>query len=400
MSKHILFFVLLFPLTSYAQGIIAISGQIRDMESDSSLKEVIVDIPYGGYASSSNLEGNFVFQMPRLVLDSEYVTFSKMGYVSETIAARKLSEQSFNAIQLQKASPIDIKLGLSEARTLVESAVDSIASNYISASFFQNGFYHESAWIKAIGYVKIKEAQLRIERYPEDKEVDRIKVSKSRYIDWSGQSAKLEAWQFGNGAAIASRSIETELPDFLNKKSLKNYDFEVDSSMVSFNNLELYVVNFEPKSKGLRGGRFGKIFIEPQSKAIVRIEYELTPKGLSDVVSGGTSSVKLNGESLKYSSQYRMSNGKWVLHQNSAWVALNYKEKLDRRFSADAVWYLTFLATETRKLKDRMIKDTDALISTETYRRTNDFGNAYWDSQSFLAPTAEMELIIGNLRKR
>jgi hypothetical protein len=400
MIKQVFLYVLLFQFTSNAQGILAISGQITDADSEVFLTEVVIDIPYGGYGSSSNLEGQFIFQIPRLVMDSVVVTFSKIGYESQSIEAVKLSEQSFNEIKLYKAKPIEIKLGLSDARTLVEAAVDSIKCNYISASFFQNGFYQEGALIKEIGYVKIKESQLRVERYPEEKEVDRIKVLKSRYVNWSGQSDKIEAWQLGNGAAIASRSIETELPDFLNKKSLRNYEFKVDSVMVSFHNLELYVVNFEPKSNGLRGGRFGKIYIEPESRAIVRIEYELTPKGLSDVIFGGTSGVKLKGESLKYVSQYRFSDDKWVLHQNTAWVSLNYKEKLDRQFSVDAIWYLTFLATETRKLEVRMIKETDVLGSTETFRRTNSLGNSFWDSQSFLAPTAEMQLITVNLRKR
>jgi len=289
---------------------------------------------------------------------------------------------------------------LSEAKTLVEAAEDSIASNYISESFFQNGFYQESAKIENIGFVKIKEALVRTERYPENKETDKIKALKTRYLDWKGQSAKLQAWQFGNGPMIASRSIETKLPDFLRKKSQNNYDFKVDSLMGSYNNLALYVVHFEPKLENLKGGRRGKIYIEPNSKSIVRLAYQLTAKGLKDVIGAGSSSVKLNGESLEYTSQYRWNEDKWVLHENNVIVRLNYKEKLDSRFNADAEWNLCFIATETRRLDARMIKELDALLFTETFRPSANLGDHFWERQNIIKPTAEMQNLTRNLRKR
>jgi hypothetical protein len=395
------FFLLLFAsYSSFSQGITAIHGKITDTENGINLASVIIDMQYGGYASSSNFEGEFVFQFPTVVIDSEEVTFSKIGYQSQSILARELSNKSFNTIKLKRADNIEIKLGLSEARTLVEAAVDSIAANYISESFFQNGFYQESAKIENIGFVKIKEALVRIERYPENKETDKIKALKTRYLDWKGQSAKLQAWQFGNGPMIASRSIETELPDFLRKKSLNNYDFKVDSLMGSYNNLALYVVHFEPKSENLKGGRRGKIYIEPNSKAIVRLAYQLTAKGLKDVIGAGSSRVKLNGESLEYTSQYRWNEDKWVLHENNVIVHLNYKEKLDSRFNADAEWNLCFIATETRRLDARMIKELDALLSTETFRPSASLGDDFWERQNIIKPTAEMQNLTRNLRKR
>jgi hypothetical protein len=395
--------ILLFALvnfTSFSQGISTIRGNIMGADSGNVLSMVIIDMQYGGYASSSNVKGDFVFQFPTVVIDSEKITFSKIGYQSKLFLGKELMMNGINYIKLKKAEKIEIKLGLSEARTLVTAAVDSIQANYISASFFQNGFFQESANITNIGYVKLKEALIRVERYPEDKELDRIKVIKSRYLDWKGQSAKLEAWQFGNGPMVVSRSIETELPDFLNKRSLKNYDFKVDSLMESYNNLALYVVNFEPKSNGLRGGRVGKIYIEPESKAIVRLVYELTPKGLKDVIGSGSSNVKLEGESLKYISQYRWSVDKWVLHQNSVTVNLSYKEKLDSRFNANVVWQLDFVATESRRLESRMIKEIEVLTSTETFRPAAGLGIGFWENQNFIMPNEEMQKLPQNLRKR
>ena len=66
--------------SSFSQGITAIHGKITDTENGINLASVIIDMQYGGYASSSNYEGEFVFQFPTVVIDSEEVTFSKIGY--------------------------------------------------------------------------------------------------------------------------------------------------------------------------------------------------------------------------------------------------------------------------------------------------------------------------------
>lgn len=401
MNKILFVGLYLLCQTALAQGISSASGLISDSETGDPLPYIVIDMQYGGYASSSNSEGKFVFKFPTIVLDSEFVTFSSIGYESLVVPTKSLKLDSTNEIKLERAKAIETTLGKSEARVLVQAAVDSIQRNNAKTNFFQNGFYQESASIDQIGFVKLKEALIRVERFPQEEEVpDRIKVNKSRYLDWSGQSSKLTTWQFENGPVVACRTIETELPEFLTKKNLRDYEFRVDSMLYSYNGLELYSIYFEPKSARLRGGRIGKIFIEPNSKAIVRLEYELTDKGLSDVIGGGSGSVKLVAESLKFTSQYRWALDKWVLHENVILVDLEYQERLDRKFKAPTHWELRFLATETRDLSATMIKETEVLLSTENLRPGSSLETGFWESQNYLVPTSEMLRLTENFRRR
>ena len=249
--------------------------------------------------------------------------------------------------------------------------------------------------------MKVKEALIRVERFPgQKKRPDKIKSVKSRWVDWPGQSAKLQAWQFGNGPLVACRSLETELPSFMTKSGLKNYNFIVDSLMVNFKDTRLYVVNFQPKSENLSGGRSGKIFIEPKQKAIVRLEYELTKKSLNTVLGRGTGGIKLKGESLRYISQYRWDKDKWILHENKVSVDLTYLDKLDKRFVAATHWELSFLSTESREISSSMIKETDVLLSTDQFRRANGLGLSFWTNQNHLMAIPEMENITVNRRRR
>ncbi|AWV98891.1 hypothetical protein DJ013_12190 [Arcticibacterium luteifluviistationis] len=389
------------PYVLWAQGVATVMGVVEDKATAELLPSVVIDMQYGGYASTSNIEGKFAFKFPNLVLDSSFVSFSAIGYKTRILPAKELMKLSEYTVYLEKADSIKSTLGIAEAKVLVQAAVDSIKKNNIHTNFFQNGFYQEVATIEGIGVVKVKEAVLRVERFPDEEiEYDKIRVTKSRHLDWKGQSSKIEAWQFLNGPPIASRTIETELPEFLNKRSLGSYKFRVDSLQTSFNGIEILSVSFEPKSSRLRGGRTGKIWIEPYSKAIVRLEYELSQRALFDVIGSGNGTVKLKGESLKFTSQYRLSGKKWVLHENVITVNLEYKEKLDKEFSVNTRWDLKFLATETRELAARMIQDAEIPSTTESFRSTVGLGNDYWDSYNFIRPTFEMLALPSNYTKR
>lgn len=402
LRRSFVLFILLISVginSSTAQGFVSVQGQILDKDSKEAIPLVIVSIQHGGFSTAVNKEGYFNFKFPFIVLDSAEVTIAALGYKSLKMNARDLSRTELNNLSLTKAPLIETTLGISNAKSLVQSAIDSMKSNNSLQALLQSGFYRETASLEDIGVVKIKEAVLRVERFPEEKDrPDRIKVLKNRQLNWKGQSEKVNSWQFLNGPAVACRAIETELPHFLTKNMISKYEYEVDSMLTYFDGLELYSVNFKPKSPKLRGGRVGKIYIEPSSRAIVRLEYELTKKGLNEVIGKGLSNVKLTGESLKYTSQYRNAGDYWVLAENNVFVDLVYEEKLDNKFKTRAHWELRYVAMESTDLKRGGVTDLELLLSTENFGNSRSLDSSIWGIHNFLPPTEEMILILDHLR--
>lgn len=397
-------FLVLYFMTNilvFGQGFTSIRGQVVDAETDSTLSEVIISIQYSGFSTGVNEDGDFVLNYPNILSDSAIITASAIGYVPERVATRNLDHSKVLSFRLKKAEPIQITLGISNARGLVQSALDSMKRSHFQKPMLQNGFYRETAEIENIGVVKIKEAILRVERFPgEEDKPDRMKSLKNRQLNWRGQAEKVEAWQFINGPMITARAIETERPDFLQPDALKKYDFVVDSLLIPFDSLRLYVVNFQPVSSKLRGGRTGKIFIDYDSKSIIRIEYELTEKALKEVIGKGLSNVKLTGKSLKYSSQYRKSGDKWVLHENRASVNIIYEERLDRKYKSDAYWEFRFVATESRDLRRGGVSEIEQLIDTKDFRNAASLDTTAWDTYGYLLPSQRMMEILPHLRKK
>ena len=396
----LLFFISLQPVV-YAQGMAEIRGSVKDAETGLPVESAVLDIQYGGFSNAINEDGNFAFKFPNLVLDSAILTVSAVGYQQLTRPTSGLDLNASHDFLLKRADPIEVKLGLSDARATVQQAVDSMKANNYMEAMLQNGFYREYVSLYKIGVVKLKEATLRVERFPGDvKRPDRFKALDKRQMDWTGQSRKVSAWFFDNGPAILIRTLETGLPEFLTKSDMQKYEFRVDSMLVPFDTLALYRVNFEPKSANLKGGRTGQIYIEPQSKAIVRIEYNLTPKAIKEVLNIGISNVKLSSDSIRFVSQYRRSGSKWVLAENRMTADILYEERLERKFSTMAHWDFRFVATETAPLRRGAVGELDQLTTTSDFGNTLTLPVSSWKNQNYLLPTEAMLALPGNLRKR
>ena len=264
----------------------------------------------------------------------------------------------------------------------------------------QNGFYLEYVALENQGIVKLKEATLRVERFPSDtKRPDRFKDLENRQIDWSRQSGKVDAWFFENGPSVMIRALETGLPEFLTRDEMKKYEFRVDSMLVPYDTLALYKIHFEPKSAALKGGRTGYIYIEPQSRAIVRLEYNFTDKAIKELLSIGISNVKLSSDHIRFVSQYRRSGEKWVLAENRMTADILYEERLDRKFTTKAHWNFRFVATESVALKRGGVGELDQLMTTSNFRKSLTLSPEIWKSQNYLPPTRAMLLLPSKLRK-
>ena len=399
--RKIVFYVLGLCQIAHAQGgLTGFSGSIIDNLSGLPVMDAIIQLEDGSFSTSINEEGNFIFRYPFIKPDSVNVHISCLGYKSIIRPISSFDKTAENEIFLEGVDQITTTLGHSNAASLVKEAIDSLQANNLMIPYLQQGFYREYASLAYLGPVKIKEALIRIERFPEESD-EKVKVLRNRMVLWPGQSNKVEAWEMSNGPQILCRSLETELPDFLTEAGLKKYTFEVDSLFTMYDGLTLYVVNFQPKSASQKGGRFGRMYIDTKSKAIVRLSYELTLAAMADIMGKGNSAVRVIPQSLVYTSQFRKAGDKWVLHENNAKVVLRYQERLERAFDTIAEWNYRLITTETIELRGAKLANT-----TEEVGFTNDFEKRislspnYWGIKNYLLPTAEMKMILENINQK
>jgi hypothetical protein len=389
---------LLFFQKALAQGgYLLAKGKILDKNTNLPLIDAYISIPSIGYGTSPNIDGDFLFQYPKISIDS-MVNISHIGYKSLEIRANELQKEN-NVFNLEAIPLFDANYGLSDVRIMLMAAVDSVKKTFNNQPYFQLGFYHEQVNLKNLGAIKINEGVVRIERFPDTKEkIEKVKLLRGRRIEWKGQSSKINGWGFQNGTSLVCRSLETTIPDFLQKKQMKKYDYRLDSLMSSYNDLPLFIIHFWPLNDRSKGSKRGTIYLEPETKTIVRIEYFLTEKGVNNLIDRKAGPVKIDGKSTKMVFQYSKFNNKWSLQSSRADFVINFEDNLDKKYSVDTEIMMRYIAFENLKLLKSGIYENEILNSTDNFIATNSVNTEYWSPYSYLLNTLEASKLSKVLR--
>lgn len=389
LSGIVIFYFVFFQAFSQG-GYTIVTGKIQDKATQKALSEAYIVIPSTGFGTGTNHDGDFVFQFPKINLDSQVVV-SLMGYKSVSFIANTLKPDS-NVIEMEALPLINASLGISDAKVFVKSALDSIKNNYPDKASYQTGFFQELFRIQKLGFVKINEGIVKVERFPDPKKEipDKVKLLRGRRLEWKGQTSKLEGWGFQNGTDIVCKSLESSIPDYFHKKNIDDYEFRIDSLMTTFDEIPLFVIRFKPIHKRIKAAREGVIYIDPETKAIARIEYKLTPEGVRDLVNVNSGPIKITGKTVEAYVQYRKFQGKWRLQDSQVSFVVDFEDKLDKKFLVTSDIVMRYTAFESRPLLRSGIYPNELLLSTNNFNESRDLGLPFWMPYLSLRPTAEM----------
>ena len=390
---------LVFGVAASAQGGYAVSkGKIMDLETEEPLASAFIGIPSTGFGTSPNIDGAFIFQFPNINIDSEVVV-TCLGYETKRFLARNLNADN-NLIQLKKVPLFNASYGLSDVRIMLLAAIDSIPKNYPDKPVYQNGFYQEQIILPQVGAIKVNEAVVRVERFPDEKEkFEKVKLLRGRRIEWTGQTSKTEGWGFQNGTQIVCKSLETIVPEFLQKKQMKSYDFRIDSLMTVYDGMPLFIIHFWPLNKRVKGAKEGNIYLEPESKSIVRIEYTLTKDGIKDLVDMNAGPIKISGNEVHAYTQYQLFQNKWRLQESKIVFNVNFEDKLDKKFKITSEILMRYVAFENLPLIKSSIYEEEILKSTNNFSASKSLNPDFWSPYNYLISTKEAQKLAKNLSK-
>ena len=384
--------LLLFPSIVFCQGYASIRGKVIDKNTQKGISHAYLSIPSKGFSSETNTLGEFHFFFPKIDLDSTVIV-SVIGYKS--FSKRASAFDSTTVVELEPAEQLASVQG-GDPKTIIKEAITNVKKTFPMYANYQLGYYLETIEMDKLGFVKVKEGIIRIERTHTQKNVDiepeKMKLLKSRKYEWTGQTAKLNGWGFGNGAAIVTRSLETSVPDYLDKGSINDYDFKIDSLMTYFGDSLVYSISFKPTSKRVKAGRNGKIYLTQNSQSVVRIEYEMTPEGIKNVIKGNlTDNTKIDGKRVKGYNQYLPMGGLWRLQDTKLVFEAKFEDKLEKKFATEATMTVQFMANESLRMGNRSaIQLGEELLTTENFARGGKFEESFWGTSNYLIPTPAM----------
>ena len=387
---HIIIFLILSNYFSvFAQNYTFISGKIISQATKEPVAGVYVGIPAKGantatFGVVTNDAGEFVLKYPILLQATGNLNITKINYkeIRKNLLEFKDKKDSL-IFEIQTVE--DKIIEARDGRKTIDYAVARFEKNYNVNPYTMNGFYRESLKLDS-SFVKVSEGVLKVEKYPfPDKgnlgEV--CKLLKGRRYEKAEGKETWERLQFGNGADLVTRTLETKLPDFLEKINLKNYKYQIEPELSEYDGMPVFNVSFSPIDKKLKGAKIGKMQIDTLTMGVLSYEYEFTPDGLRDVMGGGAFGGNKDSKvvNFKVSQTYHAAMNNYYLTESILEIQAIVKQD---KTEIPATLMLNFTATEANTRMGTPIKDEEILENTDFPVGGKNRNDSFWGNFNFV----------------
>jgi len=262
MSKLIFTFLIAISSLAYGNDPTVIKGIVRDKETEEPIP--FAHIVIGNIVNISNVEGEFIITAPE---EDESLKVSYMGYNDYTKPVTELD--NYHTIYLEPSVTYLETVTVMTGFSIMDKVFDRFHLNYAMERQHMVGYYRESMsdWEQTY-YV----AEGIMDIYtPSDVDkldhplVQPLRTRKKVF----NEIDEIEDVLGGNASDMAHSSIWRS-GSFLSPKNRENYEYFY-SGATTINNHGVFIVEFEPKNS--KGDTKGKLYIDEESLAILRIEY-------------------------------------------------------------------------------------------------------------------------------
>ena len=384
---------------------IILSGKITDSQTQRPIPFVNIQLKSGSIGTATNAEGEFIFKIPES-LSGDTLLISCIGYKT---AEKSLRSVGLNiSIALEPATVVlaEVTVNAPTGLDILKKALAKIPENYDTSDFHMMAFYREDIGLGDF-QLTYNEAVLDIfKTFKTDPKnpTDEIKVIKGRKkkIDLSSDF-RLYLWirNFSNGARgnLGTDFIKYRIGKFspLDPKNFRYYNYEYGEATKS-GDRNLIVIEVLPKKNSRKAIFKLKLFIDEESLAIVKCEWDLTKSGV-DLVERKDKNVAYAimqvavSASIEYQKfygtvYYKEYNGKWYL--SSSMRRLESLINSKKRKMIDRLWYgeLNLQITDIDTLNKRHITEGnigDSEASIESLMG-NDYDEAFWENFNIVKP--------------
>ncbi|MBN2610879.1 MAG: carboxypeptidase-like regulatory domain-containing protein [Bacteroidales bacterium] len=402
--------VLLIPSTFQGnQKNYRIRGKIIDAQSREPVQFANIFLMDRSVGTISNAEGNFALNLKKIhSTDTICITF--IGYQAEKIPialadsfgidiALKPEEHEIKEVWVKPVKPLEI----------IEKALENISHNYDVTPSLLTAFFRESTR-QDNRYIALSEAMVKVykESYLSPR-ADQVKIEKGR----KGSNVKSQEYinYIVQGGLYNNFKLDVikNGVSFLDKENFEFYDYHLDA-ISKYRGTPVYIIRFDQRD-GVQFPMYkGSLFIDKESYAIVKAEFEISPKGIGYAhnmyVVKSPLDLKVKTLFAKYYVNYRKINEKWNLDYVRSEVGIFVKRNINKRknrrdLSATFTSVSEFVITEKvshpvqRFKADEISKPNDILV-----KQLADTDENFWGEENIILPDEPLLETILKLNKK
>ena len=326
----------------FAQNYRTIRGKVYDQQTNKPVPHAHVGILEKGIGTTTSDNGIFVFKVPEKYYNATLMV-SFIGY--KTFRKPINDIESPVRIYLEQANnELTEVVVMAEAAVedIIRKAINNIPKNYPTYPTTNLGFYRESRTDDSLNYVYLAEGVLKIYKkgYKSKKE-GQVSLVQGRMINIKNPLDTTVWSNFSSGHMAAHRfDFVKNRTDFIDERFFPVYKYWIEN-VTFYNDKKVFIIGFEKdpdagavqgevvdegaddgssyslifkslgkkKMKKIKARMRGRIYIEQESYAFLRAEFEITKEGLKKYNDYPLYAGSWDGNS--YVVNYRKLGDKW-----------------------------------------------------------------------------------------
>jgi hypothetical protein len=399
---------------------VSIAGKISDAHTGQGIPFVNIRLKSGTSGTATNTHGEFIFKFPESS-QRDTLVISCIGYKPVKYSLQTISKNVSIVLEPAVVELAQITVKASTGLDILREAIQKIPQNYDTSDVQLTTFYRENVWLGDFE-VAYTEAILDIFRpFNTEKQGKKIKLNdqirvikgRKKNIDYGRRDFQLYLCMSGsqNGARgclsedMIKYSTAPNCP--FNPCAYRFYTYE-HTETIRENDRNLIVLNIIPRKKARKGYLRMKVFLDEESLAIVKYNFELSEQGIRMVsrkdkgvmyaIMSNVVHVSTDYHQFQYSVSYAQHNNKWYLNSVSRnWTILIDSKKrnwVDRPWRLNADLLVTSIQTENVKpITEGDISKNSGPIHSMV---SSSFDDAFWENYNVLKTESSSDSIRTN----
>lgn len=398
--------MLLICSMAFAQELVIINGTIEDASSGYPLPYASVSLKNSSFSNVANADGVFSLKVPQDNLkDSLLVSF--LGYRNLTVPVSDFVGKRNKRVKLVPTT-MDIRsitVRTDDAEELFKSAFSakSIKYNYSVEPVGMSGFYREIIKKGSNRYLSLNEAVVDIMKQSYNNSFgDNIAIYKGRGN--TNRNASDTLFLQLQGGPVTTLQMDIVKDPFIAVDRLAAtdfYEFRL-GPIVFMDDMNIYTIDFN-QAPGVKDILFrGRIFVESQTLAIVRIEFEMNVEGRNDAwksfVRKKPDDIQMGVDWARYQVNYKQHGEKWYM--DYARIDLRFTAKYKGKWLKSKYDITTELAiTDINNPSALKISSAERFKMKDILqKKVNDFQDEdFWENYNIIEPDEKIENIINRI---
>ena len=408
MKRWVICLGMLLVWTNVLFGQIIVNGVVKDKESRKELANVNVSVIGSNVGTITNADGEFSLKLSQTDAGKGLV-ISHVGYLNVRLSGDELDTEKKRLTIWMIPHTLtlkDVNVFGGAPRVLVEKAIQQIPKSYSDKNQMFSAFYRETIQ-KGSRYIGISEAVMDV--YKSDYKnrsvyLDRVQLQKGRRLASQKKKDTLAVKIAGGPNMPVYLDLAKNEEELLSFDMLPCYRFDMGIP-VSIDNRMQYVVHFQPMVKLEIALYKGTLYIDQESLAFTRAEFELDlsdkEKATKSILRKKPTGLRFKPQRISYLVSYRFQEGKPHLNyiRNEIRFKCDWKKRL---FSS------SFTTTSEMVMVDRIEQPEERIKSKDAFKQRDVFYDVveeywnedFWQDYNIIEPTESLESAVKKLKKQ